>query len=102
MKEPPVREKPAALERVSEPSPEITALSAKREGVVTKLRGSAYIRRGNNVEYTLLQEGDPVPIGEVFYLSPKTTMKIEQNPDEELYLYSKELQVYYKLVTDGP
>ena len=81
----------------SVPAPEITVISASQEGVITKLRGMAYIKEDQNEEFIVLRERNIVPVGKIFYLEPRTTMKIEQESGEEIYLYSKEEEAYYKL-----
>jgi hypothetical protein len=65
--------------------------------VVTKLRGIAYILDSEDEEFIVLRKGNIVPIGKVFYLEPKTTMQIEQDSRENIYLYSKEHEAYYRL-----
>lgn len=87
-----IQEKPAEA-----PTPEISNIYAQQEGVVTKLKGIAYIHDSEDEEFVILLERNIVPIGKVFYLEPRTTMKIEQDSGKDIYLYSKEHDTYYKL-----
>ena len=93
----PLNGEPAQEEIIQEPPPEITMISAEREGVITKLRGNAYILDSEDEEFLVLRQGHMVPIGKVFYLEPKTTMTIEQGSIDKIHLYSKENKEYYKL-----
>ena len=89
-------------EPIKQLTPDITTVPAKEDGIITKLRGVAYIHDSENEEYIVLRPGDRLPIGQVFYLSPKTTMKIIQMSGDEIYLYSKEHEEYYRLERNGP
>ena len=93
----PINVEPVQEEVVQAPPPEIKKISAKREGVITKLTGKAYVMDNEDKEYIVLREGNMVPIGKVFYLEPKTTMAIEQGPIERIYVYSKENEEYFIL-----
>jgi hypothetical protein len=97
IKEEPVNGEPVQEEIIQEPPPEITTISAEREGVVTKLTGNAYVLDNEGEEFIVLRQGNMVPIGKVFYLEPKTTMTIEQGPIERIYVYSKENEEYFIL-----
>lgn len=97
IKEEPIIGEPVQEESIQEPPPEITTISAEREGVITKLRGNAYILDNEDEEFLIMREGNMVPIGKVFYLEPKTTMTIEQGSIEKIHLYSKENKEYFKL-----
>ena len=94
---PVVEEPPAITETAKEPALDITAVPAERDGVIAKLRGIAYIHHADNEEYVLLREGDTIPIGKLFYLAPKTTMRIDQDEREEIFLYSRGQESYYQL-----
>ena len=94
---PSIDEQLVVEEAITETVPEISSVPAQQDGVITKLKGVAYIHDVENEKYIALREGDRIPIGKVFYLSPKTTMKIEQNSGDELYIYSKEKERYFRL-----
>jgi hypothetical protein len=93
----PINVEPVQEETIQEPPPEIATISAKREGVITKLTGKAYVLDNEGEEFIVLRQGNMVPIGKVFYLEPKTTMAIEQGPIERIYVYSKENEEYFIL-----
>jgi hypothetical protein len=94
---PVVEEQPVIEEPLVEFTPELTVVPTKQDGVITKLSGAAYMRDVENKDYIILRQGDRIPIGRIFYLAPKTTMKIEQDSEEEIFLYSKDHEAYYKL-----
>ena len=99
----PVTEEPAVTEEpVTEQAHEISTVPAKQDGVVTKLRGLSYIQDTADEEYIVLRQGDSIPIGRIFYLAPKTTMKIEVESGGEIYLYSKDHESYFMLETNSP
>jgi hypothetical protein len=89
-------------EPIVEFTPELTIVPATQFGVITKLRGAAYMRDVENRDYIILRQGDIIPIGRIFYLDPKTTMKIKQASGEEIFLYSKDHEAYYRLDPDTP
>jgi hypothetical protein len=95
-------EEPPIEEPVVEPTPEFSSVATKQDGVITKLSGAAYMRDVENKGYIILRQGDRIPIGRIFYLDPKTTMKIKQASGEEIFLYSKDHEAYYRLDPDTP
>lgn len=97
-----IEEQTTIEEPIRESVPDVTVVSAGQEGVITKLRGVAYMHDEENDEYIVLRQGDTIPIGKNFYLAPKTTMKIEQGEGEEIFIYSKEREAYYKLEINHP
>ena len=98
----PITEKPIAEEPIRKPPPEITTVPATQEGKVTKLSGAAYMRGIETEEYFVLWQGGRIPIGRIFYLAPKTTMRIAQQSGEDIFLYSKDHEVYFILKLNTP
>ncbi len=99
---PVVEEQIVIEEPVAAFTPELNIVSATQDGVITKLRGTAYINDEGVEGFFPLKEGATIPLNRIFYLSPRTTMKIEQESGEEIFLYSKEHRTYYRLEPDTP
>jgi hypothetical protein len=99
---PVIEEQIVIEEPVSVFTPELTIVSATQGGVITKLSGAAFLRDVEDEDYFILRQGDTIPIGRIFYLAPKTTMKIEQQSGKEIFLYSKDHEAYFKLEINNP
>ena len=94
-----VAEEPAREVPAKDPGPEAATVVADKACTVSKLQGTAYMHDADDMDYIALRVGDRIPIGKIFYLEPKTTMKLDQGAGEKIFLYSKDHEVYYKLET---
>jgi hypothetical protein len=92
-----VEEKTVMVEPAVQPVLDVTVVPADQEGKIIKLRGKAYLRDEESGEGFMLLPGDTIPLGKIFYLDPKTTMTIKQDTGNEIYLYSKEKEAFYRL-----